>query len=227
MAVNSAKEDEQYEQLLTRITELEAKNEKIQAENERWKSIYDKSGEFGSQQVHESIAADVKKYITHSKIDEFQKLIQQNKITANDTLLVKKDEFFCDDLMKEDTNLSLLEYAALLGKYEVCSLLLNLGVEVTEKDAERIGLKLMESGNIHIAILLQSVHVSGAGGTEVEDNLSKLDKQNGCMKTFLLLLSKNENMKMFINIMETNIIHCIKNEIGFSDDFLNLLYHYY
>eukprot|EP01084_Bolivina_argentea_P265318 449688_1 len=231
-------DDRKYEKLLTKISELEAENQKVSTINIRlesqnqqmWEQLrsMNKSGGV-SRQIPEEIAAHVKNCISDSKISEFQKLFQQNTISVNDKLLLKKgDHDACGMyVLKEDTKYSLLQYAARMGKYEICSLLLNLGAVITEDEVNKLENTLRENSSMHILILLQSATIQSAGGTEVEDNVSRLHRQTGVLKCFLNILSKNENMKMFIDIMETIIIQSIENENGFSDDFLNLLYHYY
>eukprot|EP01084_Bolivina_argentea_P083059 150396_1 len=101
-------DDRKYEKLLTKISELEAENQKVSTINIRlesqnqqmWEQLrsMNKSGGV-SRQIPEEIAEHVKKCISDSNISEFQKLIQQNTISVNDKLLLKKGEGLVNGLV--------------------------------------------------------------------------------------------------------------------------------
>jgi len=122
----------------------------------------------------------------------------------------------------------LLEYAALHGQYEVCSLLINLGATLEDEQLDQLFVNAIQKGHAHIAVLLSTMELTGGGSTEAEDIIKRLDRQSGIIKEMLSSISENEdNLKIFIEVIEKNIIQSIEKEVGFSDDFVNTLYFYY
>eukprot|EP01083_Nonionella_stella_P145582 456488_1 len=212
--------DPKHEALLVRIKELEREVDALRA-----KGNVNVSG-----RVPYTIASDVKKYIVRSKTGSLQKLVQEKQLTANDTLLIEIGEFFLNDVNENETTKTLLEYAALHGVYEICALLINLGATQPEEELDQLFDDVIKEGHYHIALLISFMQLRGGGGSEVADISMRVDRQNGILKEMLYGITDtvgDEKTWIFIDIIEQNIIHCIQNEIGFSDDFLNTLYFYY
>eukprot|EP01084_Bolivina_argentea_P318162 551712_1 len=166
--------------------------------------------------------------IKDGNIEYVKKLIQLNKVKINDNT--------------QWNGRTILMMSSENGQYDICSMLINLGADVTmttkydsTRDATYFAHKM---GHYHIERLLLISSFGGESSAKINEIIERLKKQQAMNKHFIKSVVEkktdtgndtNVNVNIYIEWLEQMCLYLcdlIQNKMVFSDDMLSLCWNY-
>eukprot|EP01083_Nonionella_stella_P073837 199931_1 len=145
--------------------------------------------------------------------------------------LIKENKIQMTDLNKNKQTLLLV--AAYRGSYDIVNLCLNLGADLHHQDKNKeTAIDLCRQGAYyHVEQLLLFASLNANSGNQIRDTAHNLKKQKGVLDNIMHQLSSYDTddvswKEVFCDTLTDLMIHIINQKLAFSDDLLNLCFHF-